>query len=121
MKKIPRFSRISAEKFLPIAVNRTVVFFFLMCLLTIFFYAAGTVQGFIDSTQLALLRFYTFLGIFLSIISVFGFFLELNRAIRVKMLRYFVRALSYLLLMAFGIVTVLGVLFILALSEGNRL
>ena len=114
-----RLNRLRKERLLPILINRTAIFFFLMCLLTIFIYAAGTIQGFIDSTQLALLRLYLVLGFFLSSSSLFGIFLEIIRVIRLKMTRYLFRALGYLILLAFGVATVLAVLFIIALSEGT--
>ena len=113
------FWRFPKEKLIPILINRTAIFFFLMCLLTIFLYAAGTAQGFIDSTQLALLRLYLVLGVFLCTSSVFGIFLEIIRVIRQKLLRYLFRALGYLFLLAFGASTVMAVLFIIALSEGT--
>ena len=113
------FSRYKIERLLPILINKTAIFFFLMCLLTIFLYAAGTSQGFIDSTQLSLLRLYVILGIFLMTASVFGMFLELSRVLRRKMPRYLLRAGGYFLLLVFAILTVLVVLFIIALSDGN--
>jgi len=59
-----RFPRLLKEKLLILLISRTALFFFLMCLITIFLYIVGTVQDFIDSTQLFLLKFYCFLGIF---------------------------------------------------------
>ena len=116
-----KLSRLRKERLLPILINRTAIFFFLMSLLTIFLYAAGTVQGFIDTTQLNLLRLYVFLGIFLAAASVFGIFLELNRAVNQKRTRYLLRASAYLFLAVFGVATIMAALFILALSEGNRI
>ena len=115
----PRYLKGAKEKLLPILANRTVFFFFGMCLLTIFLYAAGTVQGFVDSTQFALLRLYVILGIFLTVISACGIFLSFGRLFRQKKLRYFFRAAGYIFLVLFGAVTVLTAMFILAMSEGN--
>ncbi|MCL2374411.1 MAG: hypothetical protein FWC65_04130 [Treponema sp.] len=107
------------EKILPILASRTVIFFFGMCLLTIFLYAAGTAQGFIDSTQFMLIRLYVVLGIFLAATSACGMFLDFGRLFRQKKIRYLFRAGGYMILMLFGAVTVLAAMFILALSEGN--
>ena len=107
------------EKLLPILVSRTAIFFFIMCLLTLFLYAVGTVQGFIDTTQLALLRLYAILGTFLVSSSICGLILDFRRFLRAKRARYLVRAAGYFLLVLFGICTVLAVLFIVTLSGGN--
>ena len=107
------------EKLLPILTSRTVIFFFVMCLLTIFLYAAGTAQGFIDSTQFALLRLYIVLGIFLTAASACGMLLDFGRLFKLRKIRYLFRAAGYILLVVFGSVTVLAALFIIAMSEGN--
>ena len=107
------------ENFLPVLVSRTVIFFFLMCLLTLFLYAVGTIQGFIDSTQLSLLRLYGVLGIFLTVTSVYGTILFLRRFFTIKKKRYLFRAGGYLFLTIFGVATVLTVMFIVTVSAGN--
>jgi len=99
--------------------NRTVFFFFGMCLLTIFLYAAGTVQGFVDATQFALLRLYVVLGIFLTATSGCAMFLSFGRLFTQKKARYLFRAGGYIILVVFGTGTVLVAMFILAMSEGN--
>ena len=115
------FKRYRKERLLPILINRSAIFFFLMCLLTLFLYIAGTVQGFIDSTQLFLLRLYFVLGIFLTTVSLLGVLMDILRFVKRKKPRYLFRALGYLFLVLFGIITVLAVLFIIALSGGNRI
>ena len=107
------------EKLLPILISRTAVFFFLMCLITLFLYAIGTNQGFIDSTQISLLRLYSVLGIFLVGSSIGGIAVNAVRFSRQKKARYLLRAGLYLLLALFGTVTVIFVMFVLALSPGN--
>jgi len=99
--------------------SRTVIFFFVMCILTIFLYAAGTVQGFVDSTQFALLRLYVVLGIFLTASSGYGMLIDFGRLFRFRKIRYLLRAGGYMLLVIFGSVTVLAALFIITMSEGN--
>jgi len=110
------FSRFSKERLLPILINRTALFFFIMSVLTLFLYAAGTVQGFTDATQFTLLALYSVLGIFLTITAISGIILDLGRFVSAKKGRYFLRAGGYLFLVIFGIVTVLAVMAILALS-----
>ena len=111
-----KFTRQSKEKFLYLLVNRLAIFFFLMCILTLFLYAAGTIQDFIDSTQLFLLNLYFILGIFMTIASVSGMLLDLNRFSRTKKTRYLIRAGGYVFLVVFGVVTVLAASAITAIS-----
>ena len=112
-------SRTLREKLFPILVSRTVIFFFVMSLLTFFLYAAGTVQGFIDTTQLALLRLYSVLGIFLVVSTICAIMINIERFIRLKKTRYFLRAGAYLLITIFSVVTVIAAMFIITLSMGN--
>ena len=119
-KKGMNLSYFLKSKLLPIVVNRTVIFFLLMCLLTLAVYTAGTSQGFIDSTQFSLLKLYTVFGIFLTVTSVYGTLLDLARYLGSKKIRYLVRSGGYLLLVIFGTVSVLAVFFIITLSEGTR-
>ena len=114
-----RFPIYLKKKLLLILINRTVIFFFLMCLLTLLLYVAGTIQGFTDSTQLALLRLYVVLGIILTIASVCGVILVLRRFIAIRRSRYLLRAGGYLLLVVFGTLTVLAFMFVIAVSKGN--
>jgi len=112
-------SRYLRGKLIPILVNRTAIFFFLMCLVTLFLYGTGTLQGFTDFTQLSLLRLYIVLGIFLTVDSVYGVALDLERLIKNKKKRYLFRAGGYFLLVIFGAATVVTVIFIITLSKGN--
>jgi len=118
-KKGTNFHRYLRDKLLPILASRAVIFLFFMCLLTLFLYAAGTVQEFTDSTQLALLRLHVVLGIFLSVISICGMLLNLRRLFILKKVRYLFRAGRYMFLVIFATATVLGVMFIIAVSGGN--
>ena len=109
------------EKLLPILANRTAVFFFVMCLLTLFLYIAGTVQEFTDSTQLSLLKVYPVLRIFLTVASVCGMVLALSRSIKTRKARYVLRAGGYLLLIVFAVATVFTVMAIVAISGGDKI
>ena len=112
-------SRRLKEKLLYILVNRIVLFFFIMCLLTLSLYIAGTIQNFIDSTQLSLLKLYEVLGIFLMVTSFCGIVLNIDRFVKIKMIRYLLRSGGYLLLVVFSIATVLLVMTIIAISGGS--
>ena len=112
-------SHFSREKLLPILVNRTVIFFFLMCLLALFLYLAGTFQEFIDTTQITLLKVYSTLGIFLTATSISGLIIGLGRMITTKKAGYLLRASGYLALALFGTVTVLIAIAIISISGGN--
>ena len=114
------FSRFSKEKLLYSLISRAVIFLFVMCLLTLSLYTAGTVQGFIDSTQIFLLKLYEVLGIILVAVSFCGAVLEVERCIKVKKGRYLLRAGCYLFLAILGIVSVFTVIAIIAISEGGR-
>jgi len=107
------------EKLLIILVSRTVFFFFLMCLITIFLYTVGTVQDFIDSTQLYLLKFYVILGIFLITFSICSIILGMKRFFEMKKSRYLFRVSGYLFFVIFGMVTVLIAIFIITITGGN--
>ena len=114
------FSRFSNEKLPHMLVNRTVIFLFLICLLTLFLYTAGTVQTFMDSTQLFLLGLYEVLGLLLLLGSAWGITFDLYRFYKDRKRRYLIRAGGYLLLVIFSIVTVLMVMAISAFSSGSR-
>jgi len=111
-----KFTRVSKEKFLYLLVNRLAIFFFLMCVLTLFLYIAGTIQDFTDSTQLFLLNLCFILGLFLVISSVSGMLLDLNRFSGTKKRRYLLRAGGYVFLLVFGVVIVLTSSAITAIS-----
>ena len=90
-----------------------------MCVLTLFLYVAGTIQSFIDSTQLFLLNLYFILGIFLTIAAASGLVLDLNRFSSTKKTRYLLRAGGYVFLLLFGVLTVFAASVITAISDGN--
>ena len=112
-------TRYLEKKFLPLLISRTVIFFFVMCLLNMILYVIGTVQDFIDSTQLSLLRLHVVLGIFLTFSSLFGIGLDLKRFIKIRKWRYFIRSFGYLALVILGAATVLAAIFIITISGGN--
>ena len=107
------------EKILPILINRTAIFFFVICIFILFLYAAGTVQGFVDSTQISLLSFYMVSGISLAFASLAGMLINIGIVIKIRKTRYILRATAYFFLIVFALVTVLAVMAIIAISEGN--
>ena len=114
-----KFNRLSKERLFSLLVNRLVIFFFLMCVLTLFLFIAGTVQDFIDSTQLFLLNLYNVLGVLLIAASFLGMIFDLYRFAKTRKARYLPRAGGYILLAVFGIFTVLMASAITAISSGN--
>jgi len=107
------------KKLLPILVNRSVTFLFVMCLLILFLYSIGTSQGFVDTTQFNLIRVYMVFSIFLITMSICGIILNVIRFSAQKKARYLLRAGVYLLLALFGTATVLAAMFIFTISGGN--
>jgi len=118
-RKKLKAAQLPKERLLYILVNRLAIFFFLMCVLTLFLYVAGTIQSFIDSTQLFLLNLYFILGIFLTIAAASGLVLDLNRFSSTKKTRYLLRAGGYVFLLLFGVLTVFAASVITAISDGN--
>jgi len=114
------FSENFKDKLLPILISRISIFLFLMCLLSLFLYAAGTVQGFIDTTQISLLSLYVVLGILLALTSISGVVISLIRFKKSRKIRYLFRTGGYMLLMIFGSATILAIMFIITLASGNR-
>ena len=113
------FSQGLKDRILPVLINRATVFFVSMSVLTLFLYAIGTMQGFVDSTQFALLRFYSILAVFLITTAIFGLVLNVMRYIRQRKKRYIFRSIVYFFLALFGVATVLAVMFIFTMAEGN--
>jgi heme/copper-type cytochrome/quinol oxidase subunit 3 len=95
------------------------LFFFGLCLLSLFLYAAGTRQGFTDAAQLLLLRLSRLLGLALSVCSAWGMICCVFPKFRDSRFRWILWAGACLLLCAFGAAVNLLTSFIIAASEGN--
>lgn len=106
-------------KFFTILFNRISIFFFLLCLLSVFLYFLGTYQGFMDTTQVLLLRMTFVFGILLAVSSVFGFFVDLSFLIRKKKIRYLFSILLYFTLAGIGGSVAISAFFIIVVSAGN--
>jgi hypothetical protein len=105
-------------KFPTVIVNRAILFFFFICLLTGFFYILGTVQGFMDDTLYLLLRIGAVFGILLTVSSVLGFFIDLGFLLAKKKIRYLGVMFFYCFLGIFGGTIVYASYFIMVISAG---
>jgi hypothetical protein len=114
--KIPKFPD---NRLFSVLVNRTVIFFLAMCLISLFLYVTGTVQGFMDETQLFLLRLGVALSILLAFSSVYGLMLELILFFRKRRPRFIFGAGIYFLLGILGAAIAAAAGFILSASSGN--
>jgi hypothetical protein len=114
-----KISRSGKKPILAILVKRTALFFFVMCLLTVFIYGIGTVQEFMDITQLFLLRLSALLGIFLAVASFYGIILDFWLALYNRKFRYAGGAGAYMLLGIFGALIAGFSVFIAAAAGGN--
>jgi hypothetical protein len=112
-------SRSFKHKFLTILASRVVLFFFLMCLITLFLYAIGTDQGFMDSTQLALLGIAAIAALMLLVASLYGLVLDLFLFYQNRWLRFLGGAGIYLVLGIFGFAAAAAAIFIITAAGGN--
>ena len=90
-----------------------------MCLLAAFLYVLGTNQGFMDTTQLLLLRMTVISGILLVVSSVFGFFIDLAYLFGKKKIRYLASVFFYCISGIIGGCAALSAFFIIVVSTGN--
>jgi hypothetical protein len=114
--KIPK---LPDNRLFTVLVNRTVLFFLVMCLISLFLYVIGTVQGFMDDTQLFLLRLGVALSVLLVLSSVSGLMLELILFFRRRRLRFVLGAGLYFLLGIVGALIAAAAGFIISASRGN--
>jgi hypothetical protein len=118
-EKSLKIFRLFDDTLFPLLVNRTVLFFLVLCLLSLFLYAIGTVQGFMDDTQLFLLRLGVGLSGLLALSSLYGMILDLYLFFRQKKRRFILAAGLYAFLGIFGGVIAASALFIISAAEGN--
>jgi hypothetical protein len=107
------------NKLFPLLVSRAVFFFLVMCLLTVFLYVVGTAQGFMDDTQLFLLRLGVALGILLALGALYGMVLDLLLFSRRKQPGRILGAGVYALLGILGGIIAASALFIISTAGGN--
>jgi hypothetical protein len=114
-----KLPKLPDSNFFPILVSRTVLFFLVVCLISLFLYIIGTVQGFMDDTQLFLLRLGLGMSILLVLSSLYGLVLELVLFFRGKKLRFIRGAGVYTFLGVLGVAIAASASFIISASGGN--
>ncbi|QQO08148.1 hypothetical protein [Breznakiella homolactica] len=114
-----KFSRPAKKSLILILVKRAVFFLLALCLITVFLYVIGTSQGFMDITQIILLRLSTIFAIFLAIGAAYGAILDASMVIRSKRSQYAGGTVVYLLLVVLGGIIAALAAFIIVLSGGN--
>jgi hypothetical protein len=102
-----------------VLVKRTVLFFFFLSVLTVFLYAIGTAQEFMDRTQLLLLHLSVVLGLCLAMDSFFGVILNIWFFIKERKFRFFGGSGIYFITGTLGAAMAIGAAFIIVASGGN--
>lgn len=115
-----KFIRPDQRPLVGLLIKRGSLFLTLVCALAVFLYVVGTRQGFMDSTQLILLRLASLCAIFLIPLCLIGAAMDIPAAFRRPVcLRYLAGAFAYLLLGAVSAALAAGVSFILVLVGGR--
>ncbi|MDR2494055.1 MAG: hypothetical protein LBD24_02415 [Spirochaetaceae bacterium] len=112
-----KIMRPERKPILVILVKRTVTLFLGLCLMVIFLYCLGTAQGFMDRTQLRLLRLGEGMGLFLWVSAGYGVALDCYLIYRGR-IRYVRSLVSYVFIGVFGIAVALFAAFIVVLTRG---
>jgi hypothetical protein len=114
-----KFNRPRKKPLIALLVKRTVLFFFFASILLILLYVVGTIQDFMESTQIILLRLLAIMSIFLSIAALYGGLLDIGYFIIKHRRQSLLGILSYVLLIAFGVSISVITSFMLVLAGGN--
>jgi hypothetical protein len=114
-----KFSRPRKKPLIALLVKRTVLFFFFSSVMIILLYIVGTIQEFMESTQIILLRFLVIMSIFLAIGALYGGLLDAGFLIIKRQTQYLFGLFSYFLMIVIGIVISLIASFLLVLIGGN--
>jgi hypothetical protein len=107
------------KPFIAILVKRTALFFFSLSALTVFLYAIGTAQEFMDSTQLFLLRASVVLGLCLAMNGIYGLALNLWLFIQKRQLGFFGSSAFYIITGILGAALAAAAAFIIVAAGGN--
>jgi hypothetical protein len=107
------------KPFIVILVKRTSLFFFSLSALTVFLYAIGTAQEFMDSTQLLLLRILVILGLCLAMDSLYGAALNIWFFIQKRQFQFAGSSGLYLLSGVLGAAMAIAAAFIIVAAGGN--
>jgi hypothetical protein len=100
-------------------IKRTVIFFFGLCVLSLFLYGVGTTQGFMDKTQFLLLRLIIVLGIFQGVGSVYGIICDIWLFCTQRLVSYLGGIGAYMLIGLCGIGIAAFAAFIVVVTRGN--
>jgi hypothetical protein len=114
-----KFSRPIDKPLVLLLVRRGVFFLGTLCFLSGFLYALGTRQGFMDRTQILLLRLLAVLGMLLVTGTVFGIIVQVVFMILQKRPVFFGNLVWFLFFGLLGLIAALGAAFILILAGGN--
>jgi hypothetical protein len=112
-------SRPKKKSILVILVKRTVLFFFTMCVFTVFLYGIGTIQEFMDTTQQLMLRLAIVLGFSLAVGSIYGILLDLWFIFHEKNRSFLWGIGGYISMGLFGSLIAAAATFIVTISGGN--
>lgn len=114
-----KFRRPRKKPLIALLVKRTVFFFFFASIFIILLYAVGTVQDFMENTQIILLRLLVITGLFLSIAAVYGSLLNVGFLFIKRQKQFFLGIIPYLLLIVFGVSVSAAASFLLVIIGGN--
>jgi hypothetical protein len=95
------------------------MFFFFSSLMIILLYVVGTIQEFMESTQLILLRFLMVMSIFLSIGALYGGLLDTGFFFAKRRKHFLWGIVLYFFMIIFGISISIVASFLLVLVGGN--
>jgi hypothetical protein len=112
-------SRPKRKSILVILVKRTVLFFFTLCIFTVFLYGIGTIQGFMDTTQQLMLHLAIILGFSLAVGSIYGILLDFWFIFHEKKRSFFWGIGGYISMGLFGALIAAAATFIVTISRGN--
>ncbi|MDR1597034.1 MAG: hypothetical protein LBR99_04945 [Treponema sp.] len=112
-------SRPLKKPFIAILVKRAVLFFFFLCVLVVYLYSIGTVQEFMDRTQLLLLRLSVIFGLSLGVGSIYGIILNVWVGFHNKKYRGLGGIGIYLVFGIFGAAIATLAAFIMVAAGGN--
>jgi hypothetical protein len=114
-----KISRPAKKPLILLLVKRGVLFLGALCFLTGFLYALGTRQGFMDRTQILLLRLLAVLGVLLATGMVAGVITQAVFMVLYKKPVFLGDLAWFLFLGLTGLIAALGAAFILILAGGN--
>lgn len=104
---------------LVLLVKRAVLFLAVNCAVSLFLYAVGTSQDFLDETQVFLLRSTALLGLLSAIGAIYGCAVDLYAAVMMKSRRFLIGFAAYLLVAFCGLMVTMFSNALLVAVAGN--